>query len=174
MENNLSITLHQVEKSTRDRLLDAGLDLLGTVGSRRCTIRAAEEAAKVPHGSVRHHFTSQAGFLAALVERLFELDAPRDGETLDDTVRRWLGSDRALTRARYELALLATREPTFREPFLKGRDRYVDELVGAGLTRDVAARAVAMVDGLVLDAMIRGHGEIDVGAAERVLHAIRV
>lgn len=163
--------LLHMEKTTRERLLDAGLSLLGTAGSRRCTARAAEDAADVPHGSVRHHFANQAGFLAALVERLFEVDSPRGGETLDDTVRRWLGSDATVTRARYELALLATREPSFREPFLRGRDRYVDELEATGLPRDAAARAVAMVDGLVLDAMIRGRGHIDAEAAERLLRA---
>lgn len=162
-----------MEKNTRDRLLDAGLDLLGTNGSRRCTARAAEEAANVPHGSVRHHFVNRAGFLAAMVDRLFEVDAPRDGETLNGTLRRWLGSGRTLTHARYELALLAAREPTFRDPFVRGRNRYVDELVKGGLSQDAAGRAVAMVDGLVLDAMIRGHGEVDIAAAEQVLHAPR-
>lgn len=164
--------LHHMEKTTRIRLLDTGLHLLGTVGSSRCTARATETAAGVPHGSVRHHFGNQAGFLAALVERLFEVDSPHDGESLGGTVRRWLGTDRVLTQARYEMALLATREPGFREAFVRGRDRYVDELVRAGHAPPSAAAAVAMIDGLVLDAMIRGRHEIDVEASARVLHTI--
>lgn len=158
-----------MEKSTRERLLDAGLGLLGTVGSRRCTARAAEEAAAVPHGSVRHHFGNQAGFLAALVDYLYSADSPRDGETLADTVRRWLGRDRILTRARYELALLAASDAAFREPFLRGRDRYVQGLVETGLSPAAAAGAVAMIDGLVFDALIRGRRGIDIDAAERIL-----
>lgn len=162
-----------MEKSTRARLLDAGLDLLGTAGARRCTARAAEDAAGVPHGSVRHHFRHHAGFLAALVEHLYALDSPTAGETFDDTVRRWLGSERTRTRARYELALLATHDPGFREPFVAGRERYVAGLAATGLPRDAAARAVAMIDGLVLDAMIRGHDHLDPEAAEHVLRAAR-
>ena len=161
-----------MEKTTRIRLLDTGLRLLGTAGSSRCTSRAAEEAAGVPHGSVRHHFGNQAGFLAALVERLLEIDTPRDDESVDDTVRRWLSTDRVLTQARYEMALLATREPNFREAFVRGRDRYVDTLVLAGRSPRDAAAAVAMLDGLLLDAMIRGRHEIDDEAVERVLHRI--
>jgi hypothetical protein len=158
-----------VEKSAYDRLLDAGLDLLGAVGARGCTARAAEEAANMPHGSIRHHFGSQAGFMAALAEHLRDIDTPRDGETPHDTVRRWLGNDRALTRARYEMALLAMREQGFRGSFVTGRDAYVDELVASGMDRKAAAEAVAMIDGLVMDAMIRGREDIDIEALERVL-----
>ncbi len=125
----------------------------------------------MPHGSIRHHFGDQAGFLAALVGYLFEVDAPREGETVEGTVRRWLGSDRTLTRARYEMALLAMRESTFREPFVRARDRYVDGLVSTGLSRDSASRAVAMIDGLVLDAMIRGRSEIHIASVERLLRS---
>jgi AcrR family transcriptional regulator len=162
-----------MEKTTRERLLDAGLELLGTAGARHCTARAAEDAAGMPHGSVRHHFGNHAGFLAALVDHLYTLDSPAAGETLADTIGRWLGSDRARTRARYELALLATREPGFREPFVAGRERYVATLAATGLPHDVAARAVAMVDGLVLDAMIRGLDHLDLEAAEHLLHTPR-
>ena len=161
-----------MENTTPKRLLDAGLHLLGTVGSSRCTSRATEEAAGVPHGSVRHHFGNRIGFLEALVERLFDIDSPRDGESLDDTVRRWLGPDRVFTQARYEMALLATHEVRFSEILVRGRDRYVDELVRAGYGSSNAAAAVAMIDGLVLDALIRGRNEIDSHAAEYVLKRV--
>lgn len=124
----------------------------------------------MPHGSIRHHFGSQAGFMAAMVERLRDVNALRDGETPHDAVRRWLSSDRALTRARYEMALLAMREEAFRESLVTGREAYVDELVAFGMDRQAAAVAAALIDGLVMDAMIRGREDIDVETLDRVLH----
>lgn len=142
-------------RSTREALLDAGVELIGARGARQASTRAVEDAAGVPHGSIRHHFGGQAGFLAALVEHVFALDVPAPGESPREAIRRWLGPDRTRTQARYELLLLATRDPELRARMVAGRDRFVARLVDSELPETEARQLVAAVDGLVLDALLR-------------------
>ncbi|MCG7635185.1 AcrR family transcriptional regulator [Gordonia terrae] len=141
--------------STRDVLLDTGITLIGTLGIRQASARAVEDAAGVPHGSVRHHFGGLSGFLAALVEHVFTADRAADGESTREVIARWLGTDRIRTRARYELMLLATRDEELRRAMVGHRDRYVEALVDGGLPRTEARQLVAALDGLVLDALLR-------------------
>ncbi|WP_238418630.1 TetR/AcrR family transcriptional regulator [Gordonia sp. 'Campus'] len=141
--------------STRNVLLDTGVALIGTVGSRRASARAVEDTAGVPHGSVRHHFGGQSGFLAALVEHVFDGDRATDGESAREVIARWLGADRVRTKARYELMLLATRDDALRRAMVGHRDRYVTGLVDGGMSRADARQLVAALDGLVLDALLR-------------------
>nr|WP_238553958.1 TetR family transcriptional regulator [Gordonia sp. KTR9] len=147
--------------STRDVLLDAGITLIGTVGIRQASARAVEDASGVPHGSVRHHFGGQSGFLAALVEHVFLGDRAADGESTHEVIVRWLGADRVRTRARYELMLLSTRDEELRRAMVGHRDRYVDGLVDGGLSRGEARQLVAALDGLVLDALLRNSDGTD-------------
>lgn len=150
-----------MEKSSRERLLDAGLELLGTVGSARASARAAEDRAAVPHGSVRYHFGSFDGFLDALVAHLVDVDRPRPGESPAEVCARWLGPQRTVTRARYELTLLAFGRPELADRLVAGRDVFVATLIDAGCAPDVARRLVAALDGLVLDALLRGETTLD-------------
>ncbi|MEO9327979.1 TetR/AcrR family transcriptional regulator [Gordonia aurantiaca] len=142
-------------RPTRQTLLDAGIELIGSLGERQASTRAVEDAAGVPHGSIRHHFGGRAGFLAALVEHVFTLDVPASGESPRDAIVRWLGPDRTRTRARYELLLLATRDDELRARMVAGRDRFVTRLVDAGMAASAAQQLVAALDGLVLDALLR-------------------
>lgn len=165
MEKTLADKLLHVEKSangsTRDLLLDTGITLIGTVGSRQASARAVEDASGVPHGSVRHHFGGQSGFLAALVEHVFSADRAAEGESTQEVIVRWLGTDRVRTRARYELMLLATRDEDLRRAMVGHRERYVDGLVDGGLPRTEARQLVAALDGLVLDALLRNSDGTD-------------
>ena len=162
-----------MEKSSRTRLLDAALDLLGESGAAALTVRATESAAGLPHGSVRHHFGDRGGMVAALFEHLADREgaAVVEGGTLA-ALEHWLGPGR-LTLARYELFLIAARDPSLRAPLVQARERFVAvaaEQVGA----EAAATIVAAIDGLVLDALVRGtHEREQLAAAVAQITSIR-
>ena len=154
MEKKLAPILLRVENS-RIRLLDGALDLLGRSGAAGLTVRATENAARLPHGSVRHHFGDRAGMVAALFAHLADREqvAVEGGPVA--AVEHWLGPGRTLTLARYELFLMAARDPSLRAPLVRARERFVAaaaQVVGPAR----AATVVAAVDGLILDAMVRG------------------
>ncbi len=94
-----------------------------------------------------------------MVEALFDHLAEREGAPLTGNaaaaIVRWIGPGRNLTLARYELFLMAARDPTLRASLVRARDRFVSaaaERVGA----EAAATVVAALDGLILDALVRG------------------
>jgi AcrR family transcriptional regulator len=150
-----------MENSSRNRLLDAALDLLGRCGPTGMTLRAVEDAALVPHGSVRHHFGGRAGMIGALFQRLAERErASVEGLSIAAALAHWLGPGRILTLARYELFMMAARDPALRVPLVEARDQFVAvaaERVGA----TAAPALVAALDGLVLDALVRGDDDSD-------------
>src|SRR5215207_6087256 len=144
-----------MEKTSRRRLLDAAVAILGGSGAAGLTVRATEEDAGLPHGSVRHHFGDRAGMVSALFDHLADREGASEPDGFAGTLERWLGPDRLLTLARYELFLMAARDPALRPPLVRARERFVASaatLVGA----DAAPAVVAAVDGLVLDALVRG------------------
>jgi AcrR family transcriptional regulator len=164
MEKTVAPILLHVEKSSRTRLLDAALDLLGSGGANTLTVRAAEDAAGLPHGSVRHHFGDRAGLVRALFDHLAEREgaAVPAGDNGGDpaaaiaaAIGHRLGPGRTLTLARYELFLLAARDPALRPPLVAARDRFV-ALAAARVGAEAAPAVVAAIDGLVLDALVRG------------------
>lgn len=144
-----------MEKHARIRLLDAALEILGRAGAGSLTVRATEHAAGLPHGSVRHHFGDRHGMIAALFDHLADREStPLDGG-VSGALEHWLGPGRTLTLARYELFLMAARDATLRAPLVRARDSFVD--VAAKQFGTTAAPAiVAGLDGLVLDALVRG------------------
>ncbi|MBA3575837.1 MAG: TetR family transcriptional regulator [Actinomycetota bacterium] len=149
-----------MENDSRTRLLDAALELLGRSGAGSLTVRATEDAAGLPHGSVRHHFGDRAGMIATLFDHLAEREgAPIEGDPAA-ALQQLLGPGRTLTLARYELFLMAVRDATLRPPLIRARDRFVAaaaERVGA----TAAPAVVAAMDGLVLDALVRGDHDPD-------------
>lgn len=150
-----------MEKSSRERLLDAGIQLLGSRGARTASARATEDAAGLPHGSMRHHFVNQSGYLQALTEHLLRLDAPRPGETPTQTAHRWLTDDQLSTRARFELTLLGIREAPIGALIVAARDSYVHVLAEKGAPLPLARLLVAALDGAVLDGLLRRDGGAD-------------
>ena len=164
-----------MEKGTRRRLLDAAYDVLAQRGAGGTSVRAVEEAAGVPHGSVRHHFGSRAGLVAALVDDLVAHDQARAAESPAAMVERLLGPERTRTTARYELFLLAMRDPALRAHIVRARDLLVatvqSRLVAAesnpaagvtsGTPADRARALVAALDGVILDGLLRGDGGTD-------------
>ncbi len=146
-----------MENSSRNRLLDAALEHLGRCGAASLTVRATEDTAGLPHGSVRHHFGDRAGMVAALFDHLAERETRPVGGTPADVLEHWIGPGRSLTLARYELFLMAARNATLRPALVRARERFVAaaaERVGA----EAAPAVVAALDGLVLDGLVRdGH-----------------
>jgi AcrR family transcriptional regulator len=159
-------------ENSRTRILDSALELLGHGGTGNLTVRAVEDAAALPHGSVRHHFGSRNGLVRALFDHLGERDLPitvsdRDSPTtaVAAALRHWLGSGRTITLARYELYLMAARDPALRPPLVRARERFV-ALAARRVGTETAPAVVAALDGLVLDALVRGeHDPAALGAA---------
>lgn len=138
--------------------MDAALELLGRSGAASLTVRATEEGASLPHGSVRHHFGDRSGLVTALFDHLAE----REGEqltgatvTASTALEQWLGPGRTLTLARYELFLMAARDPALRPPLIHARERFITAAAEhSGAT--AAPALVAALDGLLLDELVRG------------------
>ena len=139
----------------------AGFDVLARDGAAGFGVRAVEKEAGLPHGSVRHHFADRSGLLAALVDALLTRDLEHLAEPAGRIVDRFLRSERDRTLARYELMLMAMREPDLRARLIDGRERLVDVAVERGFGRDEARAYVACLDGQVLDALLRDREEID-------------
>lgn len=131
-------------------------------------MRAVEDAAGLPHGSVRHHFGARRGLLIALFDHLERLESPTPpGSTaagqapvdavsgLLDAIEGWIGPGRTVALARYELFLLAARDAELRAPLVRARERFVAQAQTA-VGAERAPGVVAAIDGLVLDALVRG------------------
>ena len=159
-----------MEKPAPERLVEAGLELLATHGAAGVTVRSVEGRAGVPHGSVRHHFGGLDGLRNALVDGLLAREAPRE-EPLAEILRRWLGPDAPVVRARYELMLMASRDAGLRAKVLQGRQVFIDQLVALGIAVPAARSLVAMLDGLVLDALLRDADDVDLTLWEQALAA---
>lgn len=158
-----------MEKANRTSILDAALAVVGENGAGGLTVRAVEEAAGMPHGSVRYHFGDRAGLIRALFDHLAETESagPETPDNPAAGIERLLGPGRMLTLARYELFLLAARDPTLRPPLVRARGRFIARLADqVGVER--APALVAALDGLVLDALVRGEHD-----PERLRHAVR-
>jgi AcrR family transcriptional regulator len=162
MEKTVARILLQMEKTSRTRLLDAALDVLGREGAGGLTVRAVEDVAALPHGSIRHHFGDRAGLIRALFDHLADRESPvarGDGgnptAAVAAALRHWLGPGRTVTLARYELFLMAARDPALRPPLVAARERFV-ALAAQRVGVQSAPAVVAALDGLVLDALVRG------------------
>ena len=155
MEKRVAPILLHVEKNSRTRLLDSALELLGGSGAASLTVRAVEESAGLPHGSVRHHFGGRSEMVASLFNHLADREAAQVHGDPVAALAHWLGPGRTLTLARYELFLMAARDPTLRAPLLQARDRFV-AVAAAQVGSTAAPTVVAALDGLLLDALVRG------------------
>lgn len=173
--------------TTRDRLLDAAVRLLGASGVQAVTHRSVEEEAGVARGSTRYHFGSREDLLAAVLEHmahsgdafLEHAAATVDGATLEPGVMDEATQDEAMRamaagfltdpeaeRARFELFLYASHRPELREVIARWRQGFVDmtagHLAAQGVTEpEVAARlAIAAMDGLILHALTAPHEDL--------------
>jgi TetR/AcrR family transcriptional repressor of nem operon len=71
--------------STRDHLIDVGLELMRKHGYGATGLQEILLAAGVPKGSFYHHFGSKEVFTVAVIERYFTLEAGHAGKVLGNT-----------------------------------------------------------------------------------------
>ncbi|WP_039932021.1 TetR/AcrR family transcriptional regulator [Streptomyces viridochromogenes] len=165
--------------SRSDLVADAALSLLAERGMRGLTHRAVDEAAGLPQGSTSNLARTRQALLELAVRRLADREArvlalhempdPRSGtDSLADALalatHRALTSNRALTLARYELALEATRRPELRACFDATGARFRDQLAalvtGMGST-DPARHTLSLIawaDGLMFSCVAGSFG----------------
>ncbi len=72
-------------KSTRDRLIEVGLELMHQHGYKATGLSDILKAADVPKGSFYHHFGSKEEFAAAALERYIAIEAKHSAAVLTDS-----------------------------------------------------------------------------------------
>lgn len=163
----------------RTEILDGALHVLAEHGMRGLTHRAVDAAADLPAGSTSYYFRTRAALVTGCVRRLVDLDlaaevpsARRAAVGLDEFADALTGigvamatTQRHRTLARYELSLAASRDPGLRAALGSGGDtlrrRGAGMLAALGVTNPDAAAAeiAAVLDGMVLTALVRGPSE---------------
>jgi DNA-binding transcriptional regulator YbjK len=158
----------------RATILDAALGVLADQGMRGLTHRAVDARAGIPAGSTSYYFRSRAALVGGCVQRLLARDLAQElpevlaapaGDLVDVLTAVAVGlatTQRHRTIARFELSLAATRDPELRSALREGGDAVralgAGALAAAGAAdpEALAGRVAAIVDGLVLTALVRG------------------
>lgn len=154
--------------TTRERVLNAAVELLGTQGLKALTHIRVDVVAGVPKGSTSNYFRTRAALLTGVVEWLAELDLadvrppspPTDvGDfvaLLAHAVETATTSSRTRTIARYVLFLEGTHNEDVRRPLLAGR-AYFRSFVETAMERlgaldpGTAATAITAVgEGMIM------------------------
>jgi DNA-binding transcriptional regulator YbjK len=163
----------------RTEILDGALGVLAEQGMRGLTHRAVDTAAGLPQGSTSYYFRSRSALVAGCVARLLELDllvevpavagAPPDVDVVAGVLAAvgvaMAVDQRHRTLARYELSLAAVRDPDLRAELVRGGDTIrrlgaaTLGALGADDPQGAADEVAAVLDGLVLSALVRGPQE---------------
>ncbi|GAA1985877.1 TetR/AcrR family transcriptional regulator [Isoptericola halotolerans] len=159
------------DPSRVNRVLDAGIEVIGTEGLRALTHRAVDAAAGLPNGSTSNLFRTREALLQAMTARLVEVElvgwerrAARDrpaspdmlATTLAATVQQLTGPLRTLSVARYALFTEAARDPALRREVERAGRRVAaigqSWLAAIGSSRPAEHTAIVMahLDGVVL------------------------
>ncbi|PPS70474.1 MULTISPECIES: TetR/AcrR family transcriptional regulator [Streptomyces] len=176
-----------------DLVADTALALLAERGMRGLTHRAVDELAGLPQGSTSNLARTRQALLELAVRRLadrearvlalHEMPGPEAGagslaNALALATHRTLTQQRALTLARYELALEATRRPELRAFFDATGARFRDRLtalVAAMGSTDPARHTLSLIawaDGLMFSCVAGSFGA-DVPSLEEVRAGLR-
>ncbi|MEV8212941.1 TetR family transcriptional regulator [Leifsonia sp. NPDC077715] len=155
---------------TRERALDAAVDVLGTDGVRALSHARVDTAAGLPAGSTSNWFRTRRALLAGVVDWIAEGEradfgasdfpvAPGDTGLVDGLctlIELLTGRYAVRTRARYALFLELSSDAEL-GPVLRGQrrefERWTEQLVSAAGIPDApsATRALmALCDGLIL------------------------
>lgn len=164
-----------MEKERKTLIADAAIELLGTAGAKGLSHRAVDAQAGLPAGSTSFYCRTRLELLTLALLRHatldladIEADGPRFARTAmsaEDVVELLVGrvadwlAPRKRTRlvARYELFMIASREPDLATVVNQQRERLlqatVQALEQAGVPRaeGVAPLLLVAVDGLLLD-----------------------
>lgn len=156
--------------STRERALDAALDLLGSDGVRALTHARIDTHAGLPKGSTSNWFRTRNALIAGVVDWLAEreradfaaadLPRPDSPEQLIDAMAALIevqtGPRASRTRARLAMFLEGAGDPSLLAPLLEQRRVFVEWTVklladiGAPAPAESARTLMAACDGLVL------------------------
>lgn len=159
---------------TRERVLDAALELVAERGLQSLTHRGVETRAQVSHGVTTYYFKTRDALIDALFEHICQrqitwitaMYADLVAEATADPVgfdrvaftRRgieMMTSERTLTLARYELYLHAARDPRLQQVAAELRQRHVSiqtqlfAALGAPEPRLSANRFLSAIEGLL-------------------------
>ena len=119
--------------TTRNRALDAAVELLGTEGLRALTHARVDARAGLPRGSTSNHFRTRRALLSGVVDHVAAvqsqeasgaLEVATAGDLVDALcalLERATGPERTLTAARFALFVEAGHDPDLREPLARGR-----------------------------------------------------
>ncbi|WP_019202458.1 TetR/AcrR family transcriptional regulator [Tsukamurella sp. 1534] len=119
----------------REEVLDAAVEVLGTLGLRGLTHRAVDGVAGVPAGTASNHFRSRSALVLGIVEQMVDQDLAFwsgfegvERSTVDEVAARltefvlWsVDAGRVRGVARLNLFAAAAVEPDLREPLRRGR-----------------------------------------------------
>ena len=178
--------------TTRERALEAAVDLLGAQGVRALTHARVDERAGLPPGSTSNWFRTRKALLAGVVDWVAEQErtdfapaamSPIEGlegliEGLCAMTELQSGPYAVRTRARYALFLELSGDPDLGEPLLRQRrefERWTEQIViTVGITDPApAARALmALADGLLLHRLTVDPGLDLRPAIERAVRAL--
>lgn len=156
--------------ATRERALQAAVEILGTEGVRALSHARVDARAGLPPGSTSNWFRSRRALLVGLVEWMAELEradlgsAEAPAETTVDglvdalcaVIELQSGPFAVRTRARYALFLELASDPELGEPLRRQRhefERRTEQLMtAAGISEPGSAARVLMAlgDGLIL------------------------
>ncbi|MGY0232375.1 TetR/AcrR family transcriptional regulator [Longispora urticae] len=164
--------------TTRNRALDAAIELLGTGGLRALTHARVDERAGLPKGSTSNYFRTRATLLAGTVDRILERELAEIGEPFSPTSAAELvdalcgfvvygtSVNRILTTARMVLFMEGSHNTEIRDAVSRGRavmeSWAVAVLTGLGAPDPTTAATAlaACSEGLILHRIAR-HDETD-------------
>jgi AcrR family transcriptional regulator len=168
--------------SSKDKLLDAAIQIAGREGVRAVTYRAVAAQAGVTHGLVRHHFGTREQLLAEAFRRAASKDS--DGVRLEATsVEEFASGFVESLNTSWEGPMLQFDETTqairgelpidnIRQQYVRYIDKVRHTFDRVGIDDpdgSTAALVFAALDGLVLQHLIFG----DDARTEQVLDALR-
>ncbi len=129
-----------VEQRRRD-LCDAAIELLAAEGARGLTHLRVDRHAGFADGTTSFYYQTRSALLRGAIDRVIELDvadfidavdATRDGEIdsllshlAEQAMRTAVEPERSRARARFELMMIAARDPELNAVFENLMDRFV-------------------------------------------------
>ena len=189
-----------VEQRRRD-LCDAAIHLLAADGGRGVTHLRVDRQAGFPDGTTSFYYQTRAALLRGAIDRVIELDiadftaamdATGDGEVdsllstlAEQAMRTGVEPERSRARARFELMMIASRDPELGDVFAGLMDQFtsiseaaVAQVQPVGRPRDdelIKEQAFAVVTflGGFLFRLAYGLAELDSAKSlERYLHSV--
>jgi AcrR family transcriptional regulator len=135
---------------TRERVLEAAVELADAGGIAALTIRSLAEKLDVKPMSVYHHVANKDEILDGIVDGVFaEIDLPEAGGDWRDQIRRRSNSARrVLRRHSWAIALMESRS-TPGAASLRHHDAVLGCLRAAGFSVELTAHAYALLDSYV-------------------------